>query len=146
MNEYQFISYVETPNEKHLGVAVVSFFGKILLRYKIVPNKDGTGYFPCAASIKMPPTAAKPDNYSSAFEIDSNSAKRQLEEFVMLNVNAAMRSRKVNPNQQAYALPQNQPAANVSSVGSNIAPYPQPPYMSPPEMPPVDLMDPEFNF
>ncbi len=159
MKEYEFVQFLLTPNEKYLGVAEVLLMGKVLLRYKIVAKKDNTGYFPCPPSVKMPPTAAKPDNYGHAFDIDSSSLSKQIESEVMHYVMAVLNAPKpvmqqsafapyqpaVQPAQyaapQAYAAPkQNVPYGGLPQQG-------QPAYMNPPDFPEPNLQeDPTFTF
>lgn len=122
MSNFEFIKYEPTPSEKHMGVATVKLYGKIILRYKIVPNKDGSGYFPCAASYKMPSAPGGQDIYVSAFMLDSNSEKEELENLIRANVKqflaqqhsvfAAMQNqapmqqqRQPNPAQMYYQQP-----------------------------------------
>lgn len=72
MNNFEFLSYDPITGEKFLGIATVRCWNKIILRYKIVPNKDGTGFFPSPSSIK------NGDRYESAFMLDSNFENQQL--------------------------------------------------------------------
>ena len=81
MQDFQFLKYQPTPNEKHLGIATVKAYGKIILRYKIIPTKDGSSFFPCAASYKMPD-----DSYISAFILDSNSENEELTSLIKTHI------------------------------------------------------------
>lgn len=85
MNQFEFLEFVATPNEKHLGIATIKAFGKIILRYKIIPNKDGTGYFVGCASYKMPGIAGG-DQYEEAFMLDSNYEMKQVTSLILANV------------------------------------------------------------
>lgn len=76
MSNYKFISYTKTPGEKHWGIAFVSIDDKILLGYKIVPNKEGNDFNPFPASYKIG------DNYVQAFTIDSNIQKQEIETLI----------------------------------------------------------------
>lgn len=66
MNNFEFLSYDPVAGEKFLGIATVRAWGKIILRYKIVPNKDGSSFFASPSSIK------NGEKYESAFMLDSN--------------------------------------------------------------------------
>lgn len=66
MNNFEFLSYEPVNGEKFLGIATVRAWGKIILRYKIVPTKDGKGIFPASSSIK------NGEKYENSFMIDSN--------------------------------------------------------------------------
>ena len=76
MGNFEFVRYEATPGEKHLGIATVKAYGRIVLRYKIVPNKDGSGFFPAAASYKLPSHGGE-DAYISAFLLDSRSEEEE---------------------------------------------------------------------
>jgi len=78
--KFEFIKYEPTPQEKHLGIATVKLYGKIIARYKIVPTKDGTSFFPAAASYKVG------DRYESCLILDSNSEKEELDAMIKANV------------------------------------------------------------
>jgi hypothetical protein len=69
MSEFEFVNFEKTPEEKHLGIASVKAYGKILLRYKVIPTKCGKGYFisPFRARI----VADEQEIYTPAFVIDS---------------------------------------------------------------------------
>ncbi len=103
MNQIEFIKYEKANDEKYLGIATVKLYGKILLRYKIVMNKDGSGFFPAAASYKNP---AFPDQYYSSFMLDSNSEKEEVENCIRSNVKRYMQAE----TQQAQSAFQQQPA------------------------------------
>jgi hypothetical protein len=53
MSDFEFIEYIQTPNERHLGIATVLLYGKVFHKYKILPTKDGNGFFPVPASYKV---------------------------------------------------------------------------------------------
>ena len=88
----QFLKYEPTPNEKHLGIATVKLYGKIILRYKIVPTKDGAGYFPAPASYKMPSDDGT-DKYIGAFMLDSVSENEELINLIREHVKASIKSK-----------------------------------------------------
>lgn len=77
---FEFLEFVKTPGEKYVGVAVIRAYGKIILRYKIVPKKDGNGFFPAPASVKIE------EKYEQAFEIDSSYEDKKIREMVMENI------------------------------------------------------------
>ena len=73
MNNFEFLSYEAVQNEKFLGVATVRAWGKIILRYKIIPGKEGRGFFASPASVKLG------ERYESSFMIDSNYENQALQ-------------------------------------------------------------------
>lgn len=91
MSQFEFIKYEATPSEKHMGIATVKAFGKIVLRYKIVPNKDGSGFFPASASYKMPSNGGE-DAYISSFLLDSRSDEEEMNALIRANVKNHIKS------------------------------------------------------
>ena len=103
---YEFLNFVATPNEKHLGIATMRLWGKIILRYKIVPKKE-KGQFPSAASYKV--VDEQGDRYIAAFSLDSNMDKDECESIMMANVNRILSGGvSVNQQQPQYQQPQQQ--------------------------------------
>lgn len=92
---FEFIEYVSTPNEKHFGIVKVKAYNKIVLRYKIMPKKDGSGVFPVCASYKV--SDSEGDKYVSAFVIDSNSDKEEIESLIRQNVKKYINSALSQP-------------------------------------------------
>jgi len=115
MTQIEFISYIPTPQEKHIGIATVKLYGKIILRYKIVKNRDNTTFFPGAPSCKV--VQAGEDRYLPAHQIDSRSENDDVEAFIRLSVRKAMQALGQEiPEQQHNAqgarqtVPNNPPA------------------------------------
>ena len=80
MNKFEFIKYEPTPNEKHMGIATVNLYGKILAKFKIVPTKDGSNFFPASPSVKVG------DSYCSALVLDSNIDKEEMDMLIKTRV------------------------------------------------------------
>lgn len=93
MNNLEFLNYIPTPGEKYIGIATVKLYGKIILRYKIVPTKDGSGHFPAPASYKVG------DEYAHAFTLDSMSENDELKKLIMSNVKQALQ-KTIKPVEQ----------------------------------------------
>lgn len=81
MSNFEFISYELTPKEKYLGIATIKAYGKIMLRYKIVNTKDGTGTFPAIASYKK-----DDESYVNAFLIDSRCEEEEVQSLIKRNI------------------------------------------------------------
>lgn len=77
----QFIDFKEAHNEKHVGIATISLDGKIYLRFKVLPRKEGPGYYCVTNSFKI-----SDDEYLPAFVIDSNYMKEQIDLEIKKNV------------------------------------------------------------
>ena len=90
MNKFEFLSYTPTPTEKYQGIATIKIYGRIVVRYKIVPTKDGSATFPAAPSLKIE------DKYYPSFELDSNSESRELQDFIKDSM------KKANTQQPMY--------------------------------------------
>ena len=76
MRNFEFIKYDLTPHDRHKGIAHVRAYGKISLRFKVIPKKNGEGTFPAAPSIRM---GTEPDiSYLSAFSVDSKEEESEL--------------------------------------------------------------------
>jgi hypothetical protein len=79
-NDFEFIKYEPTPGEKHLGLATVKAFGKILLRFKVIPAKNG-GFFSAPLSCKLPD-----GTYTPSFILDSRCDEEELFTIIRKNV------------------------------------------------------------
>ena len=98
MSNLEFLSFISTPGEKYIGIATVKLYGKIILRYKIVPTKEGSTYFPAPASYKAG------EEYVHAFMLDSHSENEELKKLIMHNVKLALQAKQptVKPQSQEY--------------------------------------------
>lgn len=104
---YQFLKYELTPGEKYLGIATVKAFDKIILRYKIVPTKDGQSFFAAAASYKVP--SPEGDRYIPSFTLDSISETEELMQVIRQGVRSS------------HAMPHSsQPRANTPYPNDDI--------------------------
>lgn len=101
MSSFEFVKYEATPGEKYLGVATVKAYGKIVLRYKIVPNKDGSGFFPAAASYKLPSNGGE-DVYVSSFLLDSRSEEEEMNAVIRANVKPRLGSGQMPVSASAF--------------------------------------------
>ncbi len=80
---FEFKKYEPTPGEKHLGIATVKLYGKIIARFKIIPTKDGTSFFPASGSLKVG------DKYENCLTLDSTSEKEELDALIKAHVQSA---------------------------------------------------------
>lgn len=76
MTNFEFLSYEAVQNEKFLGIATVRAWGKIILKYKIISNKDGSSFFASPSSIK------NGERYESSFMLDSNYENQGLQALI----------------------------------------------------------------
>lgn len=107
----QFLKYEKANHDdKFMGIATICLYDKIVLKYKIVMKKDGSGYFPAAPSLKQPGTT---DEYVSCFVIERNSEKEEIESFIRHHVKLALQ------------VEQSAQAANTSMTPNPYAQQPQ---------------------
>lgn len=80
MKIFEFLTYEPVVNEKFIGIATVRAWSKIILKYKVIPNKDNSGFFVAASSIKngTDPATGK-DKYESVFMVDSAYENKELQ-------------------------------------------------------------------
>lgn len=72
----EFLDYTPTPDEKHTGIATIRCIIEGLHRYKIIPKKDGSGFFPSTTSLKVG------DSYVPSFEPERASDKNEIEKCI----------------------------------------------------------------
>lgn len=118
MNQMEFVNFQAVQGQKYLGIATVNFNG-VMLRYKIVSNKDGNGYFPAAASYNVGTEGA--DRYITAFCLDSNTQNEILKELIMEKVGLYF----ANANQAQRAAPPINPPVNQGQYGTQQGNQPQ---------------------
>lgn len=104
--KFEFIKYEPTPQEKHLGIATVKLYGKLIARYKIIPTKDGASFFPASGSLKIG------ERYESCLTLDSNSDKEELDSLIKTYV------RSIQGGGQAVQPPPRQPQYEQMSFTS----------------------------
>lgn len=107
MNNFEFLSYEAVSGEKFLGIATMRAWGKIILKYKIVPGKDGRGFFASAASIK------NGERYESSFMLDSNYENQALQGLIKEEVSKHLNGTIAPPS----------PAASVSMTQTDDCPF-----------------------
>ena len=103
MTQFEFISYTPVQGEKHLGIAAIKLYGKIILRYKIVQGKDGKGFFPSAPNYKI--TDESGERWVSGFMLDSRSENEEVEGIIRNGVNRAMHGPKPTMATQGTIFP-----------------------------------------
>lgn len=131
----EFVKYEKAgSDEKYLGIATVKYLGKIILNYKVVMKKDGSGYFPTVGSYKNP---QEPSQFLSWFLIDSNFDVQEIENCIRKNIRQYMQpepqpqyqaqqqyQQTQQPQQQQYARAQAAPLpAQQSIFGDENVPF-----------------------
>jgi hypothetical protein len=110
MNKFEFRGFTATPGEKHAGIAEVKLNGEtpMILRFKIVARKDGSGYFPNVGSYKMPNRTIG-EEYDECFMLDSRSDHDSCMKCVMAGVNKALQA--ISPSVSSGQFQASSPSA-----------------------------------
>lgn len=118
MLNIEFIKWEETPELNFLGIAHLLYDNCFVLKFKIVENKDGSGFFAVPPSYKKTETQEKWDQW---FYMDSRTKGDQLQDFVRNNVINEMKRTKANNNQtvqQTDGIIQSVPVVHFESKTS----------------------------
>lgn len=90
--EMQFLKYTPVTGEKFLGIAVIRWLGKIILRFKIMEStQPGGGYWATAGSAKVGIRPDGKDNYEEWYQIDSSYDRDQIKDFVLMHVETILK-------------------------------------------------------
>jgi hypothetical protein len=93
MSDIEFKKFIPTPTAKFIGIAEVmiqTVAGRILLRFKIVPGREGRGMFIGTASYGIENNSEGKTDYLDCITFDSNIAFIEIKDLIMKNVNIAM--------------------------------------------------------
>lgn len=82
MRDIEFLSYLATPTEKHIGIATVLYDHNIVLSYKINLSKEGNGFYLTPPSFKNSST----DEWHDWHSIDSRSKQKSIFEMIRNNI------------------------------------------------------------
>lgn len=155
MSKFEWKGFTPTPAEKYAGIAEIKIHGDtpIVLRFKIVARKDGTGHFPNVGSYKMPDRMPG-EEYDECFMLDSRSDHDAAIKFVMHHFHQWQQGQQPSvfsaPNtrpQATYAGQQNPnyggPSQQAQNGQVNVPFIQRPEYQPsfegmPPDMPPFD--------
>lgn len=111
MQDFRVIEYIPTPSAKQEGICYIgvnSALGELMLGFKIVMKKDGSGTFIAEPTWKLEENGQ--EQWKPWIMIDSNIAKERLRTFIMDYV-AKNHRRSHNGVGQALA---GQPQQNTS--------------------------------
>lgn len=81
----EFLQWIPTQGEKHLGIAVVRYERRFIFRFKVLPEQSGNGLWVNVAAFKTGIRNGK-DFYEECFQLDSIYDDRALKDFVKENV------------------------------------------------------------
>ena len=110
----QFLKYTPIQGEKYLGIAVMRWLGKIILRFKVMEStqQGGGGYWVSAGSAKVGLKHDGKDNYEEWFQIDSSYDRDLVKEFVLMNVEPILRQSRGS----IYDGPSSQPTQDTNYI------------------------------
>jgi hypothetical protein len=105
ISPYEFLSFVKTPGEKHIGIAAVRYERRFIFRFKVAPSSVGSGLWVTKAAYKCGSRPDGKDQYEDAFEFDSNYEKKQLDDFVQQHVSAILAQQNAPAQVSAFSPP-----------------------------------------
>lgn len=125
MSSFQLLKFILTPGEKHVGIATVRAWGKIILRFKALPSDKG-GYWYTCGSTKTGVVAGK-DKYDNWHQLDSDYEKEELQEFLKINVDPLIAQSQGSAHSPGFpsafvAQPAAQPNANYGGYSQQGMP------------------------
>jgi hypothetical protein len=90
MNDWEFLDYEAMPEEQYLsGIATVRFMRRLIIKYKIVNKKDGSGFFISPFNTRVGSTADD-YRYIDSVIIDSRSENDDVLQMIRKNVNMCL--------------------------------------------------------
>lgn len=114
MKTIEFLSYVETPEEKYMGIATVLYDGAIMLRYKVQQSKEGSGFYVSAPSFKD----VVNDEWLEWHSIDSKSQTAAINTVIRNHVHECMELKKnVKPKTETQKSAPDNPWGNSDQMG-----------------------------
>lgn len=117
MEKFRFIDFVHTPTAKQLGVVLAGIqtaIGEIMLGFKVVERKDGSGFFFGEPTWKYEENGE--EQWKPWIMIDSNIAKEQLFSLLRENVNKCLHKIHGQDQQQYSRFEQEQPQQGRAQV------------------------------
>lgn len=106
-DQIEILKFEPTPEAKHIGIAHIRLFRQVVLRYKVIENKDGSGYFVASPSYKREfPDGT--DKWNPWFMLDSQVFSEEVQEMIRAYVNKVFSQKPSNPQSNAFTQQPNQ--------------------------------------
>jgi hypothetical protein len=103
-NNFEFKSYTPTPKDQYmLGIAKVKLYGKIVVNFKHVKTRDGSGTFFCTNNYTMLDASGE-KKYLSCVMLDSRDDEEVLMEYIRDCVTKIMEQRSAHQAQTVQTL------------------------------------------
>jgi hypothetical protein len=100
---FEFKSYIPTPDDQYmLGIAKVKLYGKIIVVYKHVKTKDGSGTFFCTQNYSLKDALGE-KKYINCVQLDSRDDEEELMEVIRQGVHMCMSQRSAHQVQRSAA-------------------------------------------
>lgn len=122
---FEFKSYTPTPTDQYmLGLAKIKLYGKVIVVFKHVKTKDGSGTFFCTQNYSLTDGAGE-KKYVTCAQLDSRDDEVDLMEFIRENVNKVLQQRSTHQAQTTQAQTgQYYPHGMVKNQSAPFAPFP----------------------
>jgi hypothetical protein len=124
-DQIEVLKFEETPESKHIGVAHIRLFKQVVLRYKVIENKDGSGFFIVPPSYKREFDGQ--EKWNQWFMLDSQVFSEEVQDAIRLYVT------RLFSQKTAYKAPDGQTTAQATQsyqAPQNNAPAPDVRYQS----------------
>lgn len=110
--DVEILKFELTEDLKFFGIATVRLFRSVVLRYKVVENKDGSGFFVVPPSYKREFQDGT-DKWTPWFMLDSMVFNEEVQDMIREYVNRwiTANSRGQNQQPQQGSVNQNNPQA-----------------------------------
>jgi len=110
--DVEILKFELTEDLKFFGIATVRLYRSVVLRYKVVENKDGTGFFVVPPSYKREFSDGT-DKWTQWFMLDSMVFNEELQDMIREYVNRWITANSKGQSQQPQqaSVNQNNPQA-----------------------------------
>lgn len=103
MNPFEFLSFEPISGEKIFGIVTIRAWGKIIIKFRVIPKKDGTP-FASVPTFKNGLNADGGDKYDKVFIIDSAYEKKMLDDLIEKNLAGKVQNQAIQ-NRPVYTQP-----------------------------------------
>lgn len=122
MNNFEFISYQETPNDKYrmLAIITIRLYGKVIVRYKKMIAKTGGDFF-TSPSFTLENNGEK--KYINSHMLDSRAEDELLMEFIREKCHEHEIKKSTFRIQQASSQPSFQEKKAEATYDEGVIPF-----------------------
>jgi len=125
-DQIEILKFEKTEDQKFIGIVTIRLFRQVVLKYKIVENKDGSGFFVAPPSYKLEVNGQ--DKWSSWHMLDSQVFSEEVQDMIRAYVLKCFKqnSNKPSPsvfNESQQTIPASSPAQQNFAPQSNDLPF-----------------------